>query len=69
VLKRLRPWAARQLEALSLWHAEQSARSQLAFLVATITLAFFLIGAARPRPIWDPPKRVTTGTAPATCSG
>jgi curved DNA-binding protein CbpA len=69
VLKRLRPWAARQLEALSLWHAERPARSQLAFLVATITLAFFLIGAARPRPIWDPPNRVTKGTAPATCSG
>ena len=69
VLKKLRPWAARRLEALSLWHAEQPARSQLAFLVATIMLAFFLIGAARPRPIWDPPPRVTTGTAPATCPG
>ncbi len=68
VLKRLRPWAARQLEALSLWHAEQPARSQLAFLVATITLAFFLIGAARPRPIWDPPAR-TSKAAPATCPG
>ena len=41
VLERLRPWASRQAEALSLWHAEQPARSQLAFLVATITLAFF----------------------------
>jgi hypothetical protein len=52
-----------------LWHAERPARSQLAFLVATVTLAFFLIGAARPRPIWDPPARTSTETAPATCSG
>ena len=69
VLEKLRPWASRQLEALSLWHAEQPARSQLAFLVATVMLAFFLIGAARPRPIWDPPNRAAKGALPATCSG
>jgi curved DNA-binding protein CbpA len=69
VLEKLRPWASRQLEALSLWHAEQPPRSQLAFLVATVMLAFFLIGAARPRPLWDPPNRAAKGTVPATCSG
>jgi len=65
VLESLRPWASRQLEALSLWHAEQPARSQLAFFIATVTLALFLIGAARPRPIWDPPGRVTRGVPAA----
>ncbi len=65
VLESLRPWASRQLEALSLWHAERPARSQLAFFVATITLALFLIGAARPRPIWDPPARKVSSSAPA----
>jgi curved DNA-binding protein CbpA len=69
LLEKLRPWAARRLEALSLWHAEQTPRSQLAFLVATITLAFFLIGAARPRPIWEPPGRASKGIPGAVCTG
>jgi curved DNA-binding protein CbpA len=69
VLESLRPWTSRQFEAVSLWHAEQPARSQLVFFVATVMLAFFLIGAARPRPLWDPPKRVTTTAAEAPRPG
>jgi hypothetical protein len=65
VLETLRPWASRQFEALSLWHAEQPPRSQLAFFVATITLALFLIGAARPRPIWEPPGSMSRAVATA----
>jgi hypothetical protein len=69
VLDSLRPWASRRFDALSLWHAEQPARSQLAFFVATILLALFLIGAARPRPIWDPPKRMSSTAAAAPKPG